>query len=254
MQPWKLEPAKDHGLSLRESFRSLRRENGLVATGLHMAWWSVVRTYLGFYHRLGIHGKEHIPRKPPFVMVANHASHLDTLALAAAVPWSIRASIYPIAAGDVFFETPTRSALSALLLNALPMWRRKVGSHALQELRTRLLEEQCAYILFPEGTRSRDGTMTDFKQGIGMLVANSSVPVVPCFLEGCHNAWKPHQKFPRPRKICVRIGPSLSFADVPNERAGWQEVASRLEAAVRALDPTYPAATALEPESKSACP
>ena len=108
--PWKLEPAKDHGLSLRESFRSLRRENGLVMTGLHMGWWSVVRTYLAIWHRLRIHGKENIPKKPPFVLVANHASHLDTLVLAATVPWSIRGSIYPIAAGDVFFETPTRSA------------------------------------------------------------------------------------------------------------------------------------------------
>jgi len=238
MDPWKLEPAKDHGLSLRESFRSLRRENGLVMTGLHMGWWSVVRSYLAIWHRLRIHGKANIPKKPPFVLVANHASHLDTLVLAATVPWSIRGSIYPIAAGDVFFETPTRSALSALLLNALPMWRKSCGRHALQELKHRLVDEKCAYILFPEGTRSRDGTLGEFKKGLGMLVAGTSVPVVPCYLEGSHEAWKPHQRFPRPKQIQVRIGTPLSFAEAKDGREGWEEVAQRLEAAVRELGPS----------------
>lgn len=236
MEPWKFEPAKDHGLSAMESFRSLRRENGLVATGLHMAWWSVVRAYMGIWHRLRIQGKENIPRKPPFVLVANHASHLDALVLAATVPWSIRASLYPIAAGDVFFETPTRSVLSALLLNALPMWRKKVGSHALQELRRRLVEERCSYILFPEGGRSRDGTISPFKKGLGMLIADTSVPVVPCYLEGCFRAWQPAQRFPRPRKVSVRVGPAVSFTDVANDRAGWERIAQTLEDAVRRLE------------------
>src|SRR6185369_14403038 len=124
-----------------QGLRSLRRENGLIATGLHFAWWTLVRGYMIVWHRLTVHGRRHLPKKPPFVLVANHASHLDTLVLASPLPWLIRDRIFPIAAGDVFFETPMRSAFSAFFLNALPMWRKKCGPHALKELRERLVEE-----------------------------------------------------------------------------------------------------------------
>ena len=236
MQPWKLEPAKDHGLSFWQSLRSLQRENGLVATGFHLAWWALVRGYLSAWHRLGIHGREHLPAKPPFILVANHASHLDALVLAAPLPWRIRDRIFPIAAGDVFFETPARSAFSAFFLNALPMWRKKCGPHALQELRRRLVDEPCAYILFPEGSRSRSGQMTSFKVGLGMLVAGTPVPVVPCFLKGCFEAMRPDSAIPRPGSIHLEIGPPLVFSDVANERAGWEEVARAVENAVRSLE------------------
>lgn len=244
MKPWQFQPAHDQGLSLAESFRSQRRENGLVATALHFLWWGVVRVYLAFWHRLRIRGREHLPARPPFLLVANHASHLDTLVLASALPWRLRDRLYPIAAGDVFFETPTRRAFAALLLNALPIWRKKSSGHALQDLRRRLLEEGCCYILFPEGTRSRDGTMGSFKVGLGMLVAGTDVPVVPCFLEGCHQAWKPSWRWPRPRSIRLHIGLPLAFPDVPPDRSGWERIGARLEEAVRALNPANTPPTA----------
>ena len=99
--------------------------------------------------------------------------------LAAPLPWRLRDRVFPIAAGDVFFETPMMSAFSAFFLNALPLWRKKCGPHALKELRDKLLEDPCVYVLFPEGARSRDGKMLPFKKGLGMLVAGTPVPVVP---------------------------------------------------------------------------
>lgn len=237
MDPWKLEPSRDHGLPLSQSMRSLQRENGLIATGLHIAWWSMVRGYMAVWHRLSIRGQQHVPLQPPFVLVANHASHLDAMVLASPLSWRLRDRIFPIAAGDVFFETPVMSTFSALFLNALPMWRKKCGPHALQQLRQRLVEEPCAYILFPEGARSRDGKMLPFKKGLGMLVAGTQVPVVPCYLEGAFEALHPNEKWPRPRKVSLTIGPPLTFAQVPNERPGWEQVAAELERAVKVLAP-----------------
>src|SRR5262245_9485206 len=98
------------------------------------------------WHRLKVRGRRYLPRRPPFVLAANHQRHLDALVLASPLPWRLRDHIFPIAAGDVFFETPAMSAFSAFFLNALPMWRKKCGPHALLQLRQRLVEEPCAYI------------------------------------------------------------------------------------------------------------
>ncbi|MCE9605208.1 MAG: 1-acyl-sn-glycerol-3-phosphate acyltransferase [Planctomycetia bacterium] len=235
MQPWKFETSRDLGLAPQDRLRSLKRESGLISTVLHRTWWSAARVYLKLWHSLKIEGREFLPVKPPFVMVANHASHLDVLVLAASLAHAHRDRIFPIAAGEVFFSTPATSAFSALMLNALPMWRKKCGSHHMEQLRERLVEEPCAYILFPEGTRSRDGAMSSFKAGLGMLVAGTNVPVIPCSLSGCHVAMPPDVRLPRRRPITLSIGAPLLFPDVASDREGWRHVAASAEQAVRTL-------------------
>jgi 1-acyl-sn-glycerol-3-phosphate acyltransferase len=235
MQDWQLKPARDLGMPPSQRFRSLRRESGLVETAAHVVWWSLVRVYLRIAHRLEIHGRKHIPSAPPFIMVANHASHLDALVLASPMPVRLRDQVFPIAAGDTFFDSPVRAAFAATALNALPIWRRKSSPHSLAELRARLLEEPCSYILFPEGTRSRNGSLAAFKPGLGCLVAETQVPVLPCYLDGTYQCLPPHHKFPRFHKIRLRIGEPLLFSSTPNTRPGWEEIARTCEAAVRKL-------------------
>lgn len=235
MEPWQLQPARDIDLSVAESMRSLQRESGLISTALHLTWWTAIRTYLGLAHRLKVTGRRNLPAKPPYVLVANHTSHLDALVLAAPLPWHLRDRVFPIAAGDVFFETPMMSAFSAFFLNALPMWRKKCGPHALKELRERLVADECIYVLFPEGARSRDGNLLPFKKGLGMLVAGTPVPVVPCHLDGCFQALPAERKWPQPHRISVTIGKPLDFSQTPNERSGWEALTQALESAVRGL-------------------
>ena len=199
MDEWKLEPAHDLGLSFRERLRSLRRESGLLEAATHLIWWELIRDYLGIYHRLEVRGREHLPAKLPFILVANHASHLDALALAASLPPRLRDHVFPIAAGDAFFETTPAAAFATLAVNALPLWRKNSDPRDVQALRSRLLEEPCGFVLFPEGTRSRDGRMGLFRRGIGMLVAETAVPVVPCYLEGAFAALPPTGKCRSPR-------------------------------------------------------
>jgi 1-acyl-sn-glycerol-3-phosphate acyltransferase len=237
MEQWNLTGARDLSMTPAERWRSLQRENGLISTGLHLAWWSLVRGYLAMWHRLSITGRQNLPAQPPYVLVANHTSHLDALVLAAPLPWRLRDRVFPIAAGDVFFETPLASAFAAGLLNALPLWRKKCGPHALEQLRKRLLEEPCVYILFPEGGRSRDGKMMTFKPGLGMLVAGADAPVIPCHLDGCYEALPPENRFPKPRRIRLRIGEPVNFKDVANDRQGWLHIATTLKERVQALAP-----------------
>ena len=235
MEPWQLQPARDTGLTPAERFRSVRRESGLLESLAHHACFSLLRTYFAIAHRLTIKGREKLPPHGPFVLAANHCSHLDALVLGAALSPRHRERAFPIAAGDVFFQTGLASAFSAIVLNALPMWRKNCGPHALADLRRKLQEERAIFIIFPEGGRSRSGSMMPFKHGLGMLVAETNVPVVPCGLVGTFEALPPHRNFPRPMAIKLLIGDALQFVSTANDRTGWSQIAASLESRVQDL-------------------
>src|SRR5215471_10879584 len=236
MEPWKLQPARDTGLTPGERFRSVRRESGLLESLAHQVCFSLLRSYFAIAHRLTIIGREKLPAHGPFVLAANHSSHLDALVLGAALIPRHRERAFPIAAGDVFFQSTVTSTFSSIMLNALPMWRKNCGMHALADLRQKLQEEKAIFIIFPEGGRSRNGSMMPFKHGLGMLVAETNVPVVPCGLIGTFDALPPNRKVPKPARIKLVIGEPLSFATVPNNREGWSQIAKRLESNIRQLD------------------
>lgn len=235
MKPFDLEPARDLDLPLSERAGSVRREAGLLDTALHGGCSLLVSGWLKAAHRIEVAGREHLPERPPYVMVANHSSHLDAFALGAALPFSQRLEFAPIAAGDAFFATPALSFFAAFCLNALPLWRRSVGRHALADLREALERGRRVFALFPEGTRSRTGAMAEFKPGIGMLVAGSAVPVVPCAIFGAHAALPPGRTLPRPGKLRVAVGEARDYAGAANDRDGWRAVAGDLERSVREL-------------------
>ena len=235
MKKWELKPARDLGLTLGERARSLDRESGLMELAANRAWFLLIRSYLAVWHRLKVVGRENLPEEPPFILVANHSSHLDSLSLAAALPQRLRDRTFPIAAGDHFFETPVVAAFAAFVLNALPLWRNNSGPHEMAALRNRLIGDPCSFILFPEGTRSRDGKMTRFRRGVGMLVSGTPVPVVPCYLKGAFESFPPQNRWPRSGKLILRIGEPMTFPTIADDTEGWTEVAGKLEGRVRAL-------------------
>lgn len=235
MSDWQYQPAKDHTHTPGAQAKASTREPGLVSTLAVALATTASRTFMRTWHRYSVVGAEHLPVATPFVLIANHTSHMDHACLRNALPLALRVRTMPLAAGDVFFTSPIRSILASRLLNALPMWRRQVGPRALAELRERLSVGDVGYILFPEGTRVRDGQLTRFKAGIGMLTAGLNVPVIPAWIDGPHRAFPPGSIFPRPRKVTTIFGPSMTFADVANDKEGWQLVAARLQSAVETL-------------------
>lgn len=232
---WKLRPARDLGLGTGARLRSLNREPGLIGVAVNALWRRLVRLHLRLFHRLSVTGLENLPAAPPFVMIANHASHLDALTLASVLRGRPARSARALAAGDAFFASTGAALLAAYAINAFPVWRGRTRQGDLATLRARLTEDALVYILFPEGTRTRDGTMGRFQPGLGALVAGTAVPVVPCFLDGAFAAWPPQRRWPRPGRLRLAIGPALRFDDVPNDRAGRAALASMCESAVRAL-------------------
>ena len=86
-------------------------------------------------------------------------------------------------------------------------------------------------ILFPEGTRSRDGSLAAFKPGIGLLATRTGVPVVPVRIDGLHAILPPGNVRPRRGQVEVRFGVPLRAEPGEDSRA----FTARLEAAVRSL-------------------
>lgn len=235
MTDFDLKPAADLGLYPLERLASVRRESGPFLFAAHVGWGLFTRAYFALWHRLRVVGREHLPAEPPFVICANHASHLDALVLAAPLRLDRRDRVFALAAGDVFFESAFATAFAAGFINALPVWRKKRTPKALQELREKLVGGPCGFILFPEGARSRDGNYLPFKPGVGMLVAGTPVPVVPCHLSGTFEACPAGMRFPRPKRIIIRVGESVRFADVSNDKAGWSHVVRVVEERVKKL-------------------
>lgn len=235
MTDWDLRPARDLDLSLAARLRSHRRETGLPGVLAGSLWRNVVRGYLAAAHRLEITGRENLPTEPPFVLVGNHGSHLDALCLGAALPGRLARRSIALAAGDVFFGSLASAAFAATALNAMPIWRKHTSRDDLAFLRLRLVQDKLVFVLFPEGTRTRNGDMGRFRPGLGALVAASRVPVVPCYLDGAFRCWPPTRRLPRPGKLRLRLGPALSFTDTADDRQGWAQVALEAEQAVRSL-------------------
>lgn len=236
MTEWRFRPARDHALGARARLTSGVREPGLGSVAITTAWRACVRAYFRLAHPLHVSGREHLPA-PPFVLVANHASHLDALALSAALPLALAGRTYAMAAADTFFTSLPAAVFAAYAINALPVWRRRTSGADIAVWRARLLDDGAALILFPEGTRTRDGTMGRFRPGIGTLVAGHPIPVVPCHLDGAWRAWPPSRRLPRPGALRLAIGAPLRFDDHPADRDGALAVTRACEAAVRALAP-----------------
>jgi 1-acyl-sn-glycerol-3-phosphate acyltransferase len=138
----------------------------------------------------------------PCVLVANHASHADTAALLAALPARRRPAV--AAAADYWFARADRRLLCRLLVGGFPVRRGGGGSGDLSAARA-LLADGRDVIVFPEGTRSRDGTVGAFRSGAALLAERAGVPLVPVGIAGTREVFPVHGR-PGHGRVCLRIG------------------------------------------------
>lgn len=179
-----------------------------------------------------VEGTDYLEQLPgPCIFAANHSSHLDTPLILGSLPSRFAHRIAVGAAADYFFETRWRAVTTALFFNAFPVDR--YGSRRLRSPAGELLGEGWSLLLFPEGTRSRDGWMNSFGSGAAHLCVARALPLVPIAIRGSYNAMPRGASWPqrgRPH-ITVRYGRPL----VPAEGEKASEFRHRITHAVARL-------------------
>lgn len=235
MSSWHYEPTPDFNQTPVERLKNFPRHPDLLVYAARSMANVVMRAFLRVYHRFEVVGRENLPSDESFVLVANHSSHLDAPALLAALRLRMIHRAFPAAATDYFFTNLPKLAFSAVVINAMPFDRKENPRLSLNLCRSVLESPSHILILFPEGTRTTDGAFGRFKPGIGFLVAGTSFPVVPCYLDGAYHAWPKGRWLPLPRKLRLVIGKPLRFADTNPVKEDAVRIAETLRSAVEAL-------------------
>jgi 1-acyl-sn-glycerol-3-phosphate acyltransferase len=233
---WRYDTASDFGLSLVERLRRVPREPDMLVSGARLAIAVALRAALRAGCRPEITGLDHLPREGSFVLVANHASHLDAALLLSLLPLSRLDRAYPLAASDYFYdESVARTVATTVAFNILPIERGAGACRAFKVCRELLADGRTVLVVFPEGTRSPDGSVGDFKPGAGLLLAGLGVPVVPCHLGGTHRAWPKGARLPRPHRVRVAIGRPRDYAHLERSKASALAICEDLRATVLEL-------------------
>jgi 1-acyl-sn-glycerol-3-phosphate acyltransferase len=235
MAVWHYEPACDLDQTISQRLRRFPREPDILCYAIRSVAACIIRLWLRTYHGLRIEGRENLPAEGSFVLVCNHASHMDALCLLSALPLRRLHQAFPAAAADYFFVSLPRLAISVLVVNALPFHRNLHVRQSLSLCRELLANPGNILIVFPEGTRSGNGAVGSFKPGIATLLAGSTIPVVPCYLSGAALALPKGCWLPRPVPLRLTIGKPRVYSAHGREKESIADICSDLREAVLQL-------------------
>jgi 1-acyl-sn-glycerol-3-phosphate acyltransferase len=172
--------------------------------------------------------------KQAFIIVANHSSHLDTPLLFSCFPFNRVNRLRAVAALDYFFTHTIVRVSGHLLCNIIPI-NRKSADFIAFSLCEKILQSDSSIIVYPEGTRTHDGKMGDFKAGIALLVKKTKAPVLPVYIHGTFDCLNRKRLFPRGGPIQVRFGEPVIFDDQQLRQMNHKQIAECIEQAVIGL-------------------
>ncbi|MFM7181794.1 MAG: lysophospholipid acyltransferase family protein [Verrucomicrobiales bacterium] len=170
------------------------------------------RVFGAVFFRLRVHGREHMPESGGALIVSNHVSFLDPPLIGCAY----RQPIFYLARKTLF-----KGPLAWLLprIQVIPVDQGKADMAGLKRVLA-MLKSGHRVLLFPEGTRSPDGSLQAAEAGVGFIIAKCGTPVIPTRIFGAHEAFPRHSKFPRPGRVHVVSGPPVDFSTIPAGLSG----------------------------------
>jgi 1-acyl-sn-glycerol-3-phosphate acyltransferase len=201
--------------------------------------WMCFRTIFSVYFRWKTYCHERVPLTGPVILASSHASFLDPPLVGVAIHRTIN-----YLARESLFRFPIMGWVLRSW-SCVPVNREGGGAAGLRAILDRL-HRGGAILLFPEGTRSRDGKLQPARAGVGLTVIKSDAPVIPVRVFGTYEAYGRHIHIPRPYSIAVKYGRPLDFTALRAEaatcdrqrlKAIHQQVADEIMAAIAALKP-----------------
>jgi long-chain acyl-CoA synthetase len=221
---------------LDEGQRRWLAPQGALLRTFGAALLSLARLVIKQAFGLTVEGVEHVPRHGPFVVIPNHTSLLDPLALIAALPRPVLDRTYWSGWTGIMF----RNAIMRVISRAARVVPIEQGRGALTSLAfgAAIVDRGHPLVWFAEGGRSPDGKLHPFQPGVGLLLQARPVPAVPVWIEGGYEALPPGARRPRVRPLRLRFGPPLAPPELERQGSGSRphdRITDALHAKVAAL-------------------
>lgn len=184
-------------------------------------------------------GRENIPYNEQVIVISNHCSHLD-LGLVKHALSDYAPNLAALAASDYFFDTQYKRDFFEPFTNLIPVDRSAAFEASLRHAEQAMREGKIV-LVFPEGTRSPDGQLQEFKHGIGYLQSKARLTVLPLYLRGTHKAMPKGSAIPTSRRLRAHIGQPLTADFLAQQTAGknridtYATIATLLQQAIEAL-------------------
>ena len=159
----------------------------------------IVKPFFKIVFRFRVYGACNLPKDGAFILASNHVSFLDPVALGAASC----VELHYMAKEDLFCNKFLKKFFNKI--NMFPVKKDFHDPSAIKEA-TRRLKAGQPVVIFPEGTRSPNGSLLEPKFGAGFLAYLAGVPIVPAFVKGSQQALPRDAKFIKPKKVAVYIG------------------------------------------------
>lgn len=204
------------------------RHFDLTSLIFRLLWGLILKIIFRFYIFLVVKGNFHeiYKQHKRLIVISNHASHLDAVSITAAIPFRYWLDLYITAAKDYWFSNSLFTFFSKHCLGAIPIDRKDKKGEAIK-LCTSLLEglERIWLIMFPEGTRSPDGYVRDFKRGVSVFSQRTNTPILFLYLEGNAKLFPKGRYFPLPGILTIHVGPIVPPADIEEINRKYKEFA-----------------------------
>ncbi|MEW6419077.1 MAG: AMP-binding protein [Nitrospirota bacterium] len=171
----------------------------------------LVKIIMKMFFRLKVKGLENLPEKGPYIITPNHASYLDGFNVVAVIPLKSFRDLYSL--GFQKYFTGKFKKFFARLAHVIPVDPETYLNKALQ-MASYVLRNEKSLMIFPEGGRSYDGEMMEFKKGVGILSIELDIPVIPTYIKGSFEALPRGAIWPKFTEMKITFGKPFYYSEL----------------------------------------